>query len=67
MQKDNAVEEAIKLRKELEEQGKTDRHKKLQPPRPDVHEKLVNIEMEMLFSYDKSDGTLIICGVRVQW
>ena len=57
IQKDKAVEEAIKLREELEEQGMTDRHEKLQPPRPDVDEKLVDVEIEMLFSYDEPDGT----------
>ena len=56
MQKDKAVEEAIELREELKEQGMTDRHKKIQPSRPDVDEKLVNVEIEMLFSYDEPDG-----------
>ena len=56
MLKDKAVEEVMKLREELEEQGMTDRHE-IQPPRPDVEEKLVDVEMEMLFSYDEPDRT----------
>ena len=50
MQKDKAIEEAVQLREDSEEQGMTDRNKKLQPPRPDVNEKIVDVEMEMLFS-----------------
>ena len=57
MQKDKAIEEAVQLREDLEEQGMTDRHKKIQPSRPDVDEKLVNVEIEMLFSYDEPDRT----------
>ena len=57
MQKEKAVEEAVQLREDFEEQGMMDRHKKLQPPRPEVDEKLIDVEMEILFSYDEPDGT----------
>jgi hypothetical protein len=57
MQNEKATEEAVQLREDLEEQGMMDRYKKLQPPRPEVDEKLIDIEMEILFSYDEPDGT----------
>lgn len=56
-QRDKAIEEAVQLREDLEEQGVMDRHEKKQPPRPNVDEELVDVMMEMLFAYDEPDGT----------
>lgn len=55
--RDKAIEEAVQLREDLEEQGVMDRHEKKQPPRPNVDEELVDVMMEMLFAYDEPDGT----------
>jgi hypothetical protein len=35
VEKESIIAEAVKMRDELEVQGKTDRYEKLQPPRPD--------------------------------
>lgn len=58
MEKDKAIEEAIQLREDWEGQGLTDRHEKLQPPRPEVDAKLVDKEMEILFAYKEPDGSI---------
>jgi hypothetical protein len=58
MEKDKAIEEAIQLREDCDVQGLTDRHEKLQPPRPEVDAKLVDKEMEMLFAYKEPDGSI---------
>ena len=46
------------MREDWEDQGLTDRHERLQPPRPEVDAKLVDEEMEMLFAYKEPDGSI---------
>ena len=56
-EKQKAVEEAIKLRDQLEDEGIIDRHERLQPTRPEVNEDLIGAEIEILYSYDELDGS----------
>ena len=56
-EKEKAVEEAIKLRDQLEDEGIIDRHKRLQPARPEVNEDLIGAELEILYSYVEPDGS----------
>jgi hypothetical protein len=44
------------LRKQLETEGTIDRYEKLQPSRPDIDEKLVGLEIELLWIYEEEDG-----------
>ena len=55
--KQKAVEEAIKLRDQLEDEGIIDRHERLQPTRPEVNEDLIGAELEILYSYIEPDGS----------
>jgi hypothetical protein len=55
--KARAIEEAVAMREQLENEGITDKHERLQPTRPDVDEKLIGAELEMLYSYDEPDGS----------
>jgi hypothetical protein len=45
------------MREQLENERITDKHERLQPTRPDVDEKLIGEELEMLYSYDEPDGS----------
>ncbi len=56
-EKERAVEEAIKLRDQLEDEGIIDRHERLQPARPEVNEDLIGAELEILYSYVEPDGS----------
>jgi hypothetical protein len=55
-EKESIIAEAVKMRDDLETQGKTDRYEKLQPPRPDVDENLVGLEIEQLWTMIEEDG-----------
>ena len=41
----------------MEDDGIVDRHEKMQPARPEIDENLVGAEMEILYAYDKPDGS----------
>jgi hypothetical protein len=56
-EKQKAIEEAIKLRDQLEDEGIIDRHERLQPTRPEVNEDLIGAELEILYSYVEPDGS----------
>ncbi len=55
--KEKAIEEAVAMRNQLEDEGIIDRHEKLQPARPEVDEDLVGAEIEILYCYDEPDGS----------
>ena len=45
------------MRDKLEDEGIIDRHERLQPARLEVDEDLIGAEIEILYSYDKLDGS----------
>ena len=58
-EKEMVVEGGTRLREELEDTGMKDRHEKLQPPRPNVDEGLIDRRMEQLWNYKEPDGTVV--------
>jgi hypothetical protein len=56
-ERQRAIDEAVAMRAQLENEGVIDKHEKLQPARPDVDEKLIGVELEILYSYDEPDGS----------
>jgi hypothetical protein len=56
-EKKKAIEEAVAMRNQLENDGIIDRHEKLQPTRPEVDEDLIDAEIEILYSYVEPDGS----------
>ena len=56
-ERQRAIDEAVAMRDQLENEGVIDKHEKLQPTRPDVDEKLIGVELEILYSYDEPDGS----------
>jgi len=56
-ERQSAINEAVAMRAQLENEGVIDKHEKLQPARPDVDEKLIGVELEILYSYDEPDGS----------
>ena len=56
-EKQKAVEEAIKLRDQLEDEGIMDRYERLQPTRPEVNKDFIGAEIEILYSYVEPDGS----------
>ena len=71
-EKQKAVEEAIKLRDQLEDEGIIDRHERLQPTRPEVNEDLIGAKLEILYSYVEPDGSnknmwcqgVVVAGIK---
>ena len=59
------IKEAVKLRETLEAGGVTDRHEKLQPPRPSVEETMIGLEIEQLWIFEEEDGKKLPNGVKV--
>jgi hypothetical protein len=55
-EKQKAVEEAIKLQDQLEDEGIIDRYKRLQSTRHEVNEDLIGAEIEILYSYVEPHG-----------
>ena len=59
-ERETAVAEAIKLREQMENEGATDRHERLQPSvSPAVNEDLIGSEIEILYSYKEPDGSAV--------
>jgi hypothetical protein len=56
-EKKKAIEEAVAMRNQMENDGIIDRHEKLQPARPEVDEDLIDAEIEILYSYVEPDGS----------
>ena len=48
------------MRDNMEEQGMTDRHERMQPMRPEVNENLVGQDIVQLWMFDEEDGTTIL-------
>ncbi len=44
-ERQHAIDEAVAMRDQLENEGVIDKHEKLQPTRPDVDEKLIGVEL----------------------
>ncbi len=59
-EKNNLINEAMKMRDNMEEQGLTDRYKRMQPIRPEVDENLVGLQIEQLWMFEEEDGTTIL-------
>jgi hypothetical protein len=55
--KQEAIEEAVAMRDQMEDDGIIDRHERLQPARPEVDEDLIDAEIEILYSYTEPDGS----------
>jgi hypothetical protein len=57
--KQEAIEEAVAMRNQMEDDGVIDRHERLQPARPEVDDDLINAdaEIEILYSYVEPDGS----------
>ena len=62
--KEIVIKEAVKLRETLEAGGATDRHEKLQPPRPSVEETMIGLEIEQLWMFKEEDGKKLPNGVK---
>ena len=56
-ERQRAVDEAVTMRDELENDGVIDKYEKLQPTRPDMDANLIGVELEILYSYDEPDGS----------
>ena len=63
--KEIVIKEAVKLRETLEAGGVTDRHEKLQPPRPSVEETMIGLDIEQLWMFEEEDGKKLPNGVKV--
>jgi len=46
IEKEAAIESALQHRESLEAEGLADRHEKMQPPRPEVNEEIIGLELE---------------------
>ena len=47
-EKNSSINQAMKMRDNMEEQGLTDRYERMQPIRPEVDENLVGLQIEQL-------------------
>ena len=66
MERDDAIAKVVKLCKQMENDGATDCHKKLQPKvSPVVDNSLIGSEIELLYSCDYLTEVQLISGVRV--
>ena len=66
--KQKAIEKAVAMQGQLEDDGIIDRHKKLQPARPKIHEHLVCAELKILYKYvepDRSSNNMWCKGVVI--
>jgi len=55
-EKKSLIDEAMKMRDDLENQVVTDRYERMQPPRPEVDANLVGLKIEQLWSFVEEDG-----------
>ena len=59
-EKEQFVVDAEKLREELEMEGKTDRHERMQPTTmPAIDEHFVGAKIEQYWEYEEEDGSLV--------
>ena len=58
-EKDTAIESTIQLRESLESDGLADRHEQMQPPRPEVNEEMIGLEIEQLWMFEETDGSKV--------
>ena len=56
-ERQRAIDDAVTMRAELENDGVIDKYEKLQPTRPDMDANLIGVELEILCSYDEPDGS----------
>jgi hypothetical protein len=54
-----AIEGAIKMRETLEADGIVDRHEHMQPPRLEVGENMIGLEVEQLWIFEEEDGSKV--------
>ena len=64
-EKETAIESAIQLRESLEADGRADRHEKMQPPRPEVNEEIIGLEIEHYGCLRRPMVVKCLNGVRV--
>jgi hypothetical protein len=55
--KQEAIEEAVAMQNQMEDDGVIDRHERLQPARPEVDDDLINAEIKILYSHVEQDGS----------
>jgi hypothetical protein len=58
-EKESAIESGIQLRKSLKTDGLVDRHEQRQPPRPEVTEEIIGLEIEQLWMLEEADGSKV--------
>ena len=47
------------MRDTLEADGIVDRHERMQPPRPEVEENMIGLEVEQLWIFEEEDGSKV--------
>jgi hypothetical protein len=50
---------SFEVRESLEADGLADRQEQMQPPRPEINEEIIGLEIEQLWMFEEADGSKV--------